>query len=78
LIRWREEYISKIRKFRTEGRNIYYTDETWLNANHTREKVWEDTTIKTSREAFNKGLSTGLKNPSGKGKRLIISHIGKQ
>jgi transposase len=31
-----------------------------------------------TREAFNQGLFTGLKSPSGKGKRLIILHIGSE
>lgn len=39
-------------------------------------KVWTDTTVTSAREAFVKGLSTGLTAPSGKGKRLIVLHIG--
>ncbi|CAI6373996.1 unnamed protein product [Macrosiphum euphorbiae] len=35
-----------------------------------------DKTIKSHRDAFLKGLSTGPKNPTGKGKRLIVVHIG--
>jgi transposase len=68
----------KIKKIRQEGRPIFYLDETWLNAGHTKQKIWYDETIKNSREAFNQGLSTGLKSPSGKGKRLIILHIGSE
>lgn len=76
LLNWREQHISTIRRYRREGRKLYFTDETWLNVNHSVKKIWEDTTVKTSREAFVQGLSTGLKDPSGKGKRLIITHIG--
>nr|CAH7754016.1 unnamed protein product [Callosobruchus chinensis] len=50
--------------------------ETWVNAGHTQQKVWMDSSVKSSRQAFMDGLSTGLKNPSGKEKRLIICHIG--
>ncbi|RVE47972.1 hypothetical protein evm_007380 [Chilo suppressalis] len=51
--------------------------ETWVNAGHTTKKTWSDGSIKSSRQAFLDGLTTGLKNqPTGKGKRLIISHIG--
>jgi hypothetical protein len=39
-------------------------------------KVWMDTTVQTAKHAFLNGLTTGLKNPSGKGKRHIILHIG--
>jgi len=44
---------------------------------HTVSKVWQDDSIKSNKEAHRQGLSTGAKNPSGKGKRLIILHIGK-
>ncbi|XP_072401073.1 uncharacterized protein [Diabrotica undecimpunctata] len=43
---------------------------------HTKSKVWQDLNIKSARQAFIEGLSTGLKAPSGKGRRLIITHIG--
>lgn len=41
-------------------------------------KVWVDEQIETPRQAFLEGLTTGLKAPSGKGRRLIISHIGSE
>jgi transposase len=34
--------------------------------------------VLSARQAFNEGLSTGLKDPSGKGKRLIVVHIGSE
>lgn len=76
IITWRRQYLRKIRKYREDGTPIYYLDETWVNAGHTVKKVWTDTSVLTARQAFIDGLSTGLKNPSGKGKRLIITHIG--
>ncbi|KAJ8915262.1 hypothetical protein NQ315_014769 [Exocentrus adspersus] len=78
IVRWRVDYLTSIKKFRSEGRPIYYLDETWLNEGHTKGKVWVDNNIKSKREAFIEGLSTGLKNPSGKGKRLIILHAGSE
>lgn len=78
IILWRRKYLRDIRKYRAEGRCIYYLDETWLNAGHTVAKVWQDETIKSVRDAFRNGLSTGLKNPTGKGKRLIIVHAGSE
>ena len=51
-------------------------DETWLNEGHTVDKVWKDTSIKSSKQAFLSCLSSGLTSPSGKGKRMIITHIG--
>lgn len=37
IIMWRRRYLKTIRKYREEGRQIFYTDETWVNAgkNHT-------------------------------------------
>ncbi|XP_072383841.1 uncharacterized protein [Diabrotica undecimpunctata] len=75
---WRREFLKKIRQLRNEKRKIYYLDETWVNAGHTRSKVWCDTSVVSSRQAFLEGLSVGLKNPSGKGKRLIVCGIGSE
>ncbi|CAI6368334.1 unnamed protein product [Macrosiphum euphorbiae] len=76
IVVWRQKYILDIRRYRNEGRTIYFLDETWVNAGETCNKVWMDKTIKSHRDAFLKGLSTGPKNPTGKGKRLIVVHIG--
>lgn len=66
IVIWRREYLRNIRRFRNENRKIYYLDETWVNAGHTKAKVWVDNSVSTSRQAFLDGLSTGMKNPSGK------------
>ncbi|XP_008185315.1 uncharacterized protein LOC103310046 [Acyrthosiphon pisum] len=76
IVVWRQKYILDIRRYRNEGRTIYFLDETWVNAGETCNKVWMDETIKSHRDAFLEGLSTGPKNPTGKGKRLIVVHIG--
>ena len=49
-----------------------------MNAGHSVSKVWEDLTVCSIKQAFLKGLSTGLKAPTGKGKRLILVHIGSE
>lgn len=61
-----------------EKRNIYYLDETWANVGHTRAKTWHDNTVTSTRNAFRRGLTTGLRNPSRLGKRLIILRIGNE
>ncbi|XP_023312011.1 uncharacterized protein LOC111692311 isoform X2 [Anoplophora glabripennis] len=38
IVRWRLDYLISIKKFRSEGRPIYYLDETWLNEGHTKER----------------------------------------
>ncbi|XP_050516660.1 uncharacterized protein LOC126891526 [Diabrotica virgifera virgifera] len=76
IVSWRRRYLRSIRNYRVSKRKIYYLDETWINAGHTVSKIWHDTTIRTPRQAFIEGLSTGLRAPSGKGQRLIVAHIG--
>lgn len=76
IVRWRRQYLRDILQYRAQGRLIFYLDETWVNEGHTVQKVWTDTSIHSRRQAFNEGLTTGLKNPAGKGRRLILLHIG--
>ncbi|KAH8031591.1 hypothetical protein HPB51_019212 [Rhipicephalus microplus] len=76
IIAWCRRYLRAIKKYRGQGRCIIYLDETWVNAGHTKEYVWPDTTVKSSQDAFLKGLTTGLAAPSGKGARLILVHAG--
>lgn len=78
LVSWRRNYLRSIRQFREEGRPIYYLDETWINVGDCASKVWVDQTVTSHRMAFLEGLSTGAPNPTGKGKRLIIFHIGSE
>lgn len=74
----RRNYLRSIQKFRSEGKNIYYLDETWANSGHHKNCVWQDTSITSAHQALKQGLTVGLKAPSGKGKRLIITHAGSE
>jgi len=76
IVCWRRKYLESIKHYRLSGRPIYYLDETWVNAGETSTKSWVDTTVTSPRDAFLRGLTTGPKEPSGKGKRLIVLHIG--
>ncbi|KAH9627806.1 hypothetical protein HF086_000191 [Spodoptera exigua] len=67
--------------YEQEHRNGFdelYTTIITKKKRHTVKKTWVDKKVTSSRQAFLEGLTTGLKNPSGKGKRLIISHIGSE
>lgn len=64
LLAWRTKYLISIRKFREEGRPIYYLDETWLNIDDCSNRARIDHTGTSSRVAFLEG------------KRLIVLHIG--
>lgn len=73
---WRRRYLRDIKRYREEGRPIYFLDETWVNAGDVTIRVWKDKSVLSSQQAFSGGLSTGAVNPTGKGKRLIVCHIG--
>ncbi|XP_050042533.1 uncharacterized protein [Dermacentor andersoni] len=38
-------------------------------------KVWADKTVKSSHDAYLRGLTTGVKQPFGKGQRLIATNV---
>ncbi|XP_037508817.1 uncharacterized protein LOC119385461 [Rhipicephalus sanguineus] len=78
IIVWRRKYLRTIREKRMEKRAIYYLDETWVNAGHTKEKVLEDATVSSREDACRKGLTTGLCASSGKGGWLIVLYAGSE
>ncbi|XP_060841781.1 uncharacterized protein LOC132922329 [Rhopalosiphum padi] len=64
LVVWRQNYIKDIRRYRSEGRIIYYLDEMSINV----DDCIGDTLINR--------LSTGPKNPTAEGECLLAFHIG--
>jgi hypothetical protein len=78
IVSWRHKYLVQIKKLRNERSNIYYTDESWVNAGITVSKEWKDTTIKTPRQAFLTGLSCGLKSPTGRWPRFALVNAGNE
>lgn len=60
----RIDFLRKIKKYRHEGRQIVYGDETYIHTTHTKEQAWSD------------AQSKGIKKPISKGPRLIIVHAG--
>ncbi|XP_077531207.1 uncharacterized protein LOC144143311 [Haemaphysalis longicornis] len=78
IVQWRCKYLREIQELRSQNRNIFYMDETWVNASHTTSRVWVDETVESYDQAKRRGLSTGLENPSGKGGRLIVIHCGNE
>lgn len=55
---------------------IIYLDEMWVNACHTKQQAWQDSTVTSSKGDFPRGLTTGLVAPSAKGGCLILVHAG--
>ncbi|CAI6359748.1 unnamed protein product [Macrosiphum euphorbiae] len=71
LVTWRRNYISDIRRYRQEGRTIYFLDETmlWFNTGDCLSRVClEQTMVNTG--------TTGSRNPTSKGNWLTLGHIG--
>ena len=65
VINDRCNYLRTIRKFREDGYEIVYLDETWVNQNHATDYMWLPV-----------DGSDAPKIPSGNGKRLIVLHVG--
>ena len=62
----RQMYLWKIRELQSSGYKVFYQDETWCNANHTRKYIWrvDDDASNLIHEAGWKG---GLDVPCGRG-----------
>lgn len=67
---WRLNFLKKIHHYRSEGRPIVYTDETYVLTSHVRQNTWgpKKSNTKTKETSFSKKLSTGS--------RFIIVHAG--
>ena len=63
MVELRARYLRKIRKMREDNYDIYFLDESYINAHHTVQKEWQSE--KKKRDI-----------PTGKGERIIIAHIG--
>lgn len=64
VVMQRHSYFKCLRKYREEGRNLIFLDETWVNAHHRLHKCWTDSD------------GTAFSVKSGKGGRLIVLHAG--
>ena len=62
----RIEFLEKITRYRSEGRPIIYTDESYVDSTHTSSKSWSD------------GTKEGLKKKISKGQRVIMVHAGSE
>ncbi|XP_072398175.1 uncharacterized protein [Diabrotica undecimpunctata] len=76
IINWRHKFLRKIQNYRNQGYNIFYLDESWVNIEHTVNKVWMNSTITSYKDAFLKGLTTGLNDPKQRSPRFVLLHVG--
>ncbi len=68
-------FLRAMRKYRAEGRKIYYLDESYINAGHTVRKNWFDTKLISARQSWLQRKSNGNPRTIGKGKRVIIAAV---
>ena len=73
----RQRYLRRVRELRSAGYKVFYQDETWCNANYTREYIWQ-LDDETERDIPDTQWKGGLKAPTGSGKRLIVNHLGSE
>jgi hypothetical protein len=64
IVNWRCAYLQQIRTFRETGKPILYLNETWVDANLTFRKCWQNKEVV--------GITTNV-NASN---RLIVVHMG--
>lgn len=62
----RVKYLRNIRKYRAEGRKIFYMDETYIHVSHTKNTAWSDNT------------NNGLRKPVSNKSKLIIVDAGNE
>lgn len=62
----RRQFLNKIQFYRSMGRPIIYTDETYVHTYYSTFKAWQDDSAE------------GFKPKIGKGKRFIIVHAGSE
>ncbi|KAG5898160.1 hypothetical protein JTB14_034015 [Gonioctena quinquepunctata] len=76
IITWRRRYLRQIKASREKNVNLIYSDKFRTNIGASVNKEWKDTTIKNPRNAFVKGLTTGLKALTQRGPRFVLLHAG--
>ena len=76
IIRSRENYLRKMNQYKSENRNIYFLDESYINSHYSPTKILTDTTVHSAKDAQNRGLTTGIPRVSGKGPRVILLGMG--
>ncbi|KAH9368486.1 hypothetical protein HPB48_018714 [Haemaphysalis longicornis] len=76
IFAWRHEYRRDIPRYPAKNRQIFYMGEGWVTAGHMTSTVWPDSNMPSSADALRRGLTAGLKQPSGKGEHVIVTHIG--
>jgi hypothetical protein len=64
IVNWQRRYLVKIKALCSEGRQIFYIDESWVDSNLTFKKCWQSEEVK------------GVCTDGNARKRLIMVHAG--
>lgn len=67
IVKWRQDYLRKIKEYREANRDIIYLDETWFDTHDVVQYGWVDNSKKCN-----------LTAPCSRGKRIIILHAGSE
>jgi transposase len=67
LINLRDNYLTRMKKYREDGKHIIYLDETWYDTHDVSKKGWQ-----------NGNNTCALNVPASRGKRIIILHAGSE
>ncbi|KAL4091106.1 hypothetical protein QTP88_025846 [Uroleucon formosanum] len=70
IVLWRRWFLRNLKKYREEGRHIYYVDETCIH--------FGECTIKSQLNEFPQDQTAKAVNSSEKNKRLIVLNIGSE
>ena len=72
----RKKVCQLIKKLLSEGYYLLFFDESYVNVHYCRKKNWQDTTVLTTQQARDRGLTTGVLKPPSRGERLILIGAG--
>ena len=70
IVEQRHNYLRRMMQNRVDKKPVVFLDETWANANDGKQMSWVEDDPVTG------GTLGGIRQPSGKGKRLIILGAG--
>ncbi|KAF4532073.1 hypothetical protein B566_EDAN015122 [Ephemera danica] len=78
IVDQRTKFLRLIKKLRSQGYIIWYTDETWCGANHSPKLDPFRLDFEPGKVQEIDGFKGGIVKPSGAGKRTIILDIGNE
>lgn len=64
IVNWRVKYLQSVTQLRSENRQIFYMDESWVDSNLTFQKCWQSEDV------------VGVLTTNRGDNRLIVVHIG--